>query len=176
MNKAALEEKVFHDTKMLLENYRNVVWSLEVETFQAKMNFQEEYGSTLEEFLDMTYKAGMDISESDVSSRIESMNKSRNMLKMIDKAVELLRMKHQEGEEFYWILYLSYLSSKKLNCVEDILDEMEKERVFISRSSFYRLRNRAITQLGWLLWGYTTKTAESVICNFKEESLKELFT
>lgn len=28
MNKKELEEKVFHDTKLLLENYRNVVWSL----------------------------------------------------------------------------------------------------------------------------------------------------
>lgn len=176
MNKKEFEEKVFHDTKMLLENYRNVVWSLEVETFQTSMSFQEEYGSTLEEFLDMTYEAGMDISESDVASRIESMNKSRNMLKMIDKAVELLRMKHQEGEELYWILYLSYLSAKKLNSVEDILDELEKQKVFISRASFYRMRSRAISQLGWLLWGYTTKTADSVISRFLGENMYDLLT
>ena len=98
MNKKELEEKVFHDTKLLLENYRNVVWSLEVETFQTSINFQKEYGTTLEEFLDMIYKAGMEIPESDVASRIESMNKSGNMLEMIDRALELLRIKHQNGE------------------------------------------------------------------------------
>ena len=98
MNKKDFDEKVFHDTKLLLEHYRDVVWSLEVETFQTSLNFQKEYGTTLEDFLDMTYKAGMEISESDVASRIESMNKSRNMLKIIDRAMELLQMKHQDGE------------------------------------------------------------------------------
>ena len=63
MNKKDFDEKVFHDTKLLLEHYRDVVWSLEVETFQTSINFQKEYGTTLEAFLDMTYKAGMEISE-----------------------------------------------------------------------------------------------------------------
>lgn len=115
MNKKDFDEKVFHDTKLLLEHYRDVVWSLEVETFQTSINFQKEYGTTLEDFLDMTYKAGMEISESDVASRIESMNKSRNMLKIIDRAMELLQMKHQDGEWYYWILYLTYLAPK--NCL-----------------------------------------------------------
>ena len=54
MNKKDFDEKVFHDTKLLLEHYRDVVWSLEVETFQTSINFQKEYGTTLEDFLDMT--------------------------------------------------------------------------------------------------------------------------
>lgn len=82
MEDKIFEEKVFHDTKRLLEHYRSVPWSLEVETFQTNMNFQKEYGITLEEFLNMTYTAGMDVSESDVASRIESMNKSRDMLRI----------------------------------------------------------------------------------------------
>lgn len=163
MNKKEFEEKVFHDTRLLLEHYRDVVWSLEVETFQTSMNFQKEYGTTLEEFLDMTYKAGMDLSESDVASRIESMNKSRNMLKIIDRAMELLRTKHREGELYYWILYLTYLAPKKQLNTEDILYELEKQNLFISRSSYYRMRDRAIAQLGWMLWGYTTKTANEII-------------
>ena len=163
MNKKDFDEKVFHDTKLLLEHYRDVVWSLEVETFQTSINFQKEYGTTLEDFLDMTYKAGMKISESDVASRIESMNKSRNMLKIIDRAMELLQMKHQDGEWYYWILYLTYLAPKKLPTTEDILYELEKQKIFISRASYYRLRDRAISQLGWILWGYTTKSANEII-------------
>ena len=71
MNDKNFEEQVFHDTKLLLEHYRKIVLSLKVETFQTQMDFQKEYGISLEEFLDMTYKVGMDISESDVASRIE---------------------------------------------------------------------------------------------------------
>ena len=173
MNKKELEEKVFHDTKLLLENYRNVVWSLEVETFQTSINFQKEYGTTLEEFLDMTYKAGMEISESDVASRIESMNKSRNMLKMIDRALELLRIKHQNGELYYWILYMTYIAPKKVSCIDDIVDELEKQKVFISRTTYYRTKKQAISQVGWLLWGYTTRSADGIVDDFfkKMESL-----
>lgn len=166
MNKKEFEEKVFHDTKLLLENYRNVVWSLEVETFQTSINFQKEYGTTLEEFLDMTYKAGMDISESDVASRIESMNKSRNMLKMIDRALELLRIKHQNGELYYWIIYMTYIAPKKISCIDDVVDELEKQKIFVSRTTYYRTKKRAITQLGWLLWGYTTRSADGIVDEF----------
>ncbi len=173
MNKKEFEEKVFHDTKLLLENYRNVTWSLEVETFQTSINFQKEYGTTLEEFLDMTYKAGMDIAESDVASRIESMNKSRNMLKMIDKALELLRIKHENGETYYWIIYMTYIAPKKVSSIDDVVDELEKQKIFVSRTTYYRTKKQAITQLGWLLWGYTTRSADGIVDDFfkKIESL-----
>ena len=34
------EKWVFHNTQLLLEHYRDVVWSLEVSVFQANVNFQ----------------------------------------------------------------------------------------------------------------------------------------
>ena len=85
------------------------------------------------------------------------------MLKIVDRAMELLQMKHQDGEWYYWILYLTYLAPKKLPTTEDILYELEKQKIFISRASYYRLRDRAISQLGWILWGYTTKSANEII-------------
>ena len=42
----------YHDTWKLLENYRDVVWSLELSVHQVKRKFKLEYGSTIEEFLD----------------------------------------------------------------------------------------------------------------------------
>lgn len=164
------EEKVFHDTKLLLEHYRNVVWSLEVEAFQTSMNFQKEYGTTLEEFLDLTYKAGMDISKSDVASRIESMNKSRNMLRIIDTAVEFLRNKHHNGEVYYIILYHAYLSPRKVSNMEMIIKQLEKYVLDISSRTYYRLKKKAIMELGWLLWGYTTRETEPIIDRLLEKT------
>ena len=57
------------------------------------MNFQSEIGSMIEEFLDLSYEAGLDLHSSDVVARIRSMNKGRNMLRIIDSAVSLLREK-----------------------------------------------------------------------------------
>lgn len=163
MNDKNFEEQVFHDTKLLLEHYRKIVWSLKVETFQTQMDFQKEYDISLEEFLDMTYKVGMDISESDVAVRIESMNKSRNMLRTIDTAVELLRNKHYDGEAYYIILYHSYLSAEEVSSIDMIIKQLEKHVLDISKRTYYRLKKKAIMELGWLLWGYTTKEAEPII-------------
>ena len=173
MNKKEFEEKVFHDTKLLLENYRNVTWSLEVETFQTSINFQKEYGTTLEEFLDMTYKAGMDIAESDVASRIESMNKSRNMLRLIDSSVTILRERNKSGEIYYWVLYYTYLSPQQLGSLDEIIEKLSAYIPDLAKATYYRRRNEAIQQLGRLLWGYTTKECEDILNLFFDEKTEK---
>ena len=95
------DKAIFHNTQLLLEHYRDVVWSLEVSVFQTNVNFQAEFGNTIEEFLELSYEAGLDLPASDVAARIRSINKSRNMLRIIDSAVALLREKYRNGEECY---------------------------------------------------------------------------
>ena len=60
MKKTAQEPKVtenplYHDTWMLLRKYRDVVWSLELSVQQVRRQFQIEYGSSIEEFLESLY-------------------------------------------------------------------------------------------------------------------------
>ena len=71
------DKVIFHNTQLLLEHYRDVVWSLEVSVFQTNTNFQAEFGSTIEEFLELSYEAGLDLPASDVAARIRSINKSK---------------------------------------------------------------------------------------------------
>lgn len=33
---------------------------------------------------------------------------------LVDRAVDLMRTKHKNGEEFYWLLYYAYLSPQEL--------------------------------------------------------------
>lgn len=42
----------YHNTWLLLQKYRNVVWSVEVSVSQSKRLFQKEYGLTVDEYLD----------------------------------------------------------------------------------------------------------------------------
>ena len=60
------DKAIFHNTQLLLEHYRDVVWSLEVSVFQTNVNFQAEFGNTIEEFLELSYEAGLDLPASDV--------------------------------------------------------------------------------------------------------------
>lgn len=168
-NNTQMDDMIFHNTELLLRNYRDVVWSLEVSVFHANTSFLEEYGSSLEDFLEMSYVAGMDVDASDVTARIKSINRSRNMLRIIDSAVELLRKKHRKGEIYYWTLYYSYLSPQELENVEEIVDKLSNYTKDMSRRTYFRKRDEAVLQLGRLLWGYTTKECMEILERFVPE-------
>ena len=168
-NNTQLDDMIFHNTELLLRNYRDVVWSLEVSVFHANTSFLEEYGSSLEDFLEMSYVAGMDVDASDVAARIKSINRSRNMLRIIDSAVELLRKKHRKGEIYYWTLYYSYLSPQELENVEEIVEKLSNYTKDMSRRTYFRKRDEAVLQLGRLLWGYTTKECMEILERFVPE-------
>lgn len=165
-NNTQLDDMIFHNTELLLRNYRDVVWSLEVSVFHANTSFLEEYGSSLEDFLEMSYVAGIDVDASDVAARIKSINRSRNMLRIIDSAVELLRKKHRKGEIYYWTLYYSYLSPQELENVEEIVEKLSNYTKDMSRRTYFRKRDEAVLQLGRLLWGYTTKECMEILERF----------
>ena len=60
MAKKPVEKKVeddprYHDTWRLLKKYRDVVWSLELSVQQLKKQFEVEYGSSIEDFLESVY-------------------------------------------------------------------------------------------------------------------------
>ncbi|MGM9917401.1 hypothetical protein [Anaerotignum sp.] len=157
------EKLIFHNTQLLLEHYRDVVWSLEVSVFQANTNFQSEFGSTIEEFLELSYEAGLDLPSSDVAARIRSINKSRNMLRIIDSAVALLREKYRNGEECYWVLYYTYLSPQEIGGVDEIVERISNMFQDFSRSTYYRRKNESIKRMGDLLWGFTTNTCDPAL-------------
>ena len=55
------EDPRYHNTWRLLKSYRDVVWSMEVAVSQAKSQFEGEFGSSIDEFLDSIYQAGADL-------------------------------------------------------------------------------------------------------------------
>ena len=100
MKKTAQEPKVtdnplYHDTWMLLRKYRDVVWSLELSVQQVRRQFQIEYGSSIEEFLESLYVAGVTFEGSAIEDHARCIERSYKMLKLLDTSVELLRTKHK---------------------------------------------------------------------------------
>lgn len=51
VKKSDYEQYLYHNTEKLLKCYREVVWSIEVSLVQAKISFEIETDSKLEEFL-----------------------------------------------------------------------------------------------------------------------------
>lgn len=92
------EDRRYHDTWKLLKKYRDVVWSMELSVHQLRSEFQSEYDSSIEDFLDSAYLAGADLSGTDIEQRARSIERSNKMVRLVREAVDLLRQRHKYGE------------------------------------------------------------------------------
>ena len=163
------EDPLFHDTWMLLKNYRDAVWNLELAVQQVRNSFEIEYGNSIEEFLDSMYLAGADIGGSKLESYAKSIERSNKMLNLLNMAVDTLRTKHKHGEQYYWILYYTYLSPQQLQNTDEIIEKLEPHIISISRRTYYRKRPEAVQALSAILWGYTSKECLELLEKFFPE-------
>ena len=157
---------LYHDTLKLLKKYRDVVWALELSVQQVRKRFSIEYGSSIDDFLESIYVAGADLTGSAIENHAKCIEKSNQMLKLLDSSIELLRTKHKYGEMYYWILYYSFLCPQQLRNVEEILEQLQPYIRDISYRTYYRKRTDAIDALSSILWGYTSRDSMDVLEQF----------
>lgn len=160
------ENPVYHDTLRLLKKYRDVVWSLELSVQQVRNRFAIEYGSSIEDFLESVYLAGANLSGTDIEHHAKCIERSNQMLKLLDTAIELLRNKHKNGETYYWLLYYSFLCPQQMRNVEEIIEQLRPHIRDISYRTYYRRRKEAIDALSAILWGYTAKDSLEMLEQF----------
>ncbi len=151
------EDPRYHDTWTLLRKYRDVVWSLEVSVEKVKQRFQIDYGSSIEDFLDSVYLAGIDFKETGLEDHAQCIERSNKMLRLLDSAIGILRTKHKDGEMYYWILYYSFLSPQQFHSAEEIVEQLRPHVRSISYRTYYRHRKEAIEALSSILWGFSSR-------------------
>lgn len=157
MGKKPEQDSRYHDTWRLLKKYRDVVWSMELSVQQLKKEFETEYGSSVDDYLDSVYMAGADLTGTQIEDHARCIERSRNMLSLVCGAADLLRTKHQNGETYYWILYYTYLSPQKIDNINNIIEYLQPYIRDISRATYYRKREKAVELLSSILWGYSSK-------------------
>ncbi len=152
-----VEDSRYHDTWRLLKNYRDVVWSMELSVQQVKKEFEIEFGSTIDDFLESVYLAGADLGGTKIEGHARCIERSNQMLTLLGNAVETLRTRHKNGEMYYWLLYYTYLSPQMLDNVNEILEQLRPHIRDISVPTYYRKRKKAVEALSSILWGYTSQ-------------------
>ncbi|GAA6406056.1 hypothetical protein NE647_09670 [Blautia coccoides] len=163
------EDPRFHDTYQFLKRYRDATYSLKVVVHQLENQFQIEYGTSIDDFLDSIYAAGADLGGSDIEERAKSIKRSNKMLKLLDSSVDLLRSSHKYGEQYYWILYYSFLSPQELKNTDEIIEKLIPHIDNISYRTFYRKRKAAIEALSAILWGFTARETLDLLNKFFPE-------
>lgn len=166
VKKLTKDEYLYHNTEILLKKYRDVVWSIEVSAVQAQINFEIEMDCKLDEFLDMAYSAGMDVSGTKIQEQMRTLERNKKMLEIINSAVNVLRKKQLEGEIYYWIIYYTYLSDKPMKRVEDIIVRVAEHSEMMSWKTYFNKRKKAIEILSSILWGFTSKDCLPIIKEF----------
>lgn len=164
------ENPLYHDTWKLLRKYRDVVWSLELSVQQVCKRFSMEYGSSIDDFLESVYLAGVDLSSSDIEHHARCIERSNQMIKLLDCSIELMRTKHKYGETYYWLLYYAFLCPQQLKNVEEIIEQLRPHIRDISYRTYYRRRREAIDVLSSILWGYTSKDSMEILDRFFPDS------
>lgn len=164
------ENPKFHDTWLLLRKYRDVVWGLELSVQQVKRRFQMEFGSSIEDFLESIYIAGVDFSDNGIQEQARSIEKSYQMLKLLENSVNIMRNKHKNGEMYYWLLYYRYLSPQQYQSVDEIIEMLKPHISDISQRTFFRRRRNAIEALSSILWGYTSQDSLHLLEQFFPEN------
>ena len=82
------------------------------------------------------------------------------LLNLINKGLDLIRRKQKYGEEYYKVIYYTYITEEQLGCCDDILDRLEEDGVILTQKTYFRRKSDAIKLLGEILFGcseYTTK-------------------
>lgn len=146
---------MYHNTRILLENYRNITWLLECFPDTVAEELKTPLGD-LDTLLDrMDLEMGM--GNRKLESRLESVRKSRLLLDRINEALSVLKRKPDNGAKMYELIYLTYLAPDKLNHT-DLLYRLD-----ISSRHYYRLRQQAITILSIRLWSAPASEVDSWI-------------
>ena len=73
------EDPRYHNTWKLLRKYRDVVWSLELSVQQVRTQFQIEYDTSIEDFLESIYLAGADLGGTDIEHQAQCIERSHNI-------------------------------------------------------------------------------------------------
>lgn len=134
----------YHNTLLLLQNYRTLVWVMECfpETVAEELDRPFSDVDELLEQMDLQLAMG----NRKLENQLEGAKKSRLLLDRVNDALTVLKHKPGNGKKLYRLIYLTYIAPEQLSHTELLY------RLDMSSRHYYRLRQQAITILSIRLW------------------------
>ncbi len=150
-NTLTLSDTLYRYTLRILKYYRSYSWQLKVFTCRAS-GFGEDLGKSSPELAagSVCCETGsyLDHEQQKLWDQISFLSEH---LSGIDRLVDLIRNYHPYGEQYYWILYYTYLSPKKPECTDEILELLADQGFAVPRRTYYRKRKEAVETLAVLV-------------------------
>ena len=138
------QRRVYHNTELMLKQYRNLAWVLETfpEEISAELEKPFENIDTLLNDLDV----GMAYGNRRIEQRLEGIIQARLIIDRINVAVDSLKRYAYQGKLLYKLIYYSYISPEKEALIE-VANKLD-----ISERHYYRLRSTAFRVISNTLW------------------------
>jgi len=97
------KRKMFHNTQLLLQNYRDIVWALEC----FPSNIAEELNAPMKDLdaLLSLVSSQIDMDNRKLENRLLSIQRSRMLLDRLNEALSILKQKPKSGPLMYDIVY-----------------------------------------------------------------------
>ena len=146
------QKNTYHNTLMLLKNYRTIAWMLECFPDNVAEELDRPF-ENLDELIDHI-DVEMSMGNRKLESRIEGVRKSRILLDRVNEPLTVLKKKPENGEILYNLIYQTFITPENLS-LTDILYRLD-----ISPRHYYRLRSQAITILSIRLWAAPAKDVD----------------
>lgn len=130
------QRRMYHNTRLLLEQYRNIAWALECfpDTIAAELDHPLGDLDSLLGKMDLE----MGLGNRKLESRLESVKKSRLLLDRVNEALTVLKRKPDNGPKMYELIYQTYLAPEKLSmltCCTGLTSPHVTITGFVSRPS-----------------------------------------
>ncbi|MBQ7431930.1 MAG: hypothetical protein IJV50_00450 [Lachnospiraceae bacterium] len=162
------KEQAYHNTLLLLRQYRAARWNLEMGMAQIRESSPMDFDLPLEEQLHVISDLGVSYYGKPLEQQADTLQLTWQMLQLIDRSVHMMRSRHPKGELYYQILYLNFLSEEGSLPTAMLLDTLKEHGFYMSNRSYFRHKKAAIDLLGSILWGYTTRDCLQLLQQYVE--------
>ena len=139
-----LRRNMYHNTQVMLKNYRDIVWALECFPGEVAQELNQPLKDV--DALLSAVDTQIALGNAKLEHRLLSIRKSRLLLDRINEALTVLRHKPGNGELLYNIIFQPFITPDKPSHSEILY------RLDISERHYYRMRQQAVNILSIRLW------------------------
>lgn len=145
-----MAKRAYHNTELLLESYRDMVWAVESIPDQIASELEMPF-ATLDELID---RIDLEISMENkvMEGRIHSITESRLLIDRMNEAISVLKKKPKDGELLYRVIYETYMGAEIYESINDLFYKLG-----MTRRKYYELRKKAIRLISLRLWSAPNK-------------------
>lgn len=145
-----MAKRAYHNTELLLESYRDMVWAVESIPDQIASELEMPF-ATLDELID---RIDLEISMENkvMEGRIHSISESRLLIDRMNEAISVLKKKPKDGELLYRVIYETYMGAEIYESIYDLFYKLG-----MTRRKYYELRKKAIRLISLRLWSAPNK-------------------